>query len=47
MRYCQRWWITEGALCDGSSESRQEAGRKLERGLMPNEHVVADAKRAF
>ena len=35
------------SLCDGSGESRQNARRKLERGLMPNEHVVADAKRAF
>ena len=35
------------SLCDGSGESRQKARRKLERGLMPNEHVVADAKRAF
>ena len=35
------------SLCDGSGESRQEARRKIERGLMPNEHVVADAKRAF
>ena len=33
--------------CDGSGESRQKARRKLERGLMPNEHVMADAKRAF
>ena len=33
--------------CDGSGESRQKARRKLERGLMPNEHVVANAKRAF
>ena len=33
--------------CDGSGESRQKARRKLERGFMPNEHVVADAKRAF
>ena len=32
-------------LCDGFG--RQKATRKLERGLMPNEHVVADAKRAF
>ena len=32
---------------DGSGESRQKARRKLERGLMPNEHVMADAKRAF
>ena len=31
--------------CDGSGESRQKARRKLERGLMPNEHVIADAKR--
>ena len=35
------------SLSDGSGESRQKARRKLERGLMPNEHVVADAKRAF
>ena len=35
------------SLCDGSGESRQKARRKLERGLKPNEHVVADAKRAF
>ena len=35
------------SLCDGSGESRQKARRKLERGLMPNDHVVADAKRAF
>ena len=28
-------------------KSRQKARRKLERGLMPNEHVVADAKRAL
>ena len=33
--------------CDGSGESRQRARRKLERGLMPNEHVMAYAKRAF
>ena len=33
--------------CDGSGESRQKARRKHERGLMPNEHVMADAKRAF
>ena len=33
--------------CDGSGESRQKARRKLERCLMPNEHVMADAKRAF
>ena len=33
--------------CDGSGESRQKARRKLERGLLPNEHVMADAKRAF
>ena len=33
--------------CDGSGESRQKARRKLERGLMPNEHVMPDAKRAF
>ena len=35
------------SLCDGSGESRQKARRKLERGLMPNEHVVADARRVF
>ena len=35
------------SLCDGSGESRQKARRKLERGLMPHEHIVADAKRAF
>ena len=35
------------SLCDGSGESRKKARRKLERGLMPNEHVVADAKRTF
>ena len=34
------------SLWDGSGESRQKARRKLESGLMPNEHVVADAKRA-
>ena len=33
--------------CDGSGESRQKERRKLERGLMPNEHVMADATRAF
>ena len=33
--------------CDGSGESRQKARRKLERGSMPNEHVLADAKGAF
>ena len=33
--------------CDGSGESRQKARRKLERGLMLNEHVMADAKRAL
>ena len=33
--------------CDGSGESRQKARRKLERGLIPNEHVMTDAKRAF
>ena len=33
--------------CDGSGEYRQKARRKLERGLMPNELVMADAKRAF
>ena len=35
------------SLCDGSGESSQKARRKVERGLMPNEHVVADAKRTF
>ena len=35
------------SLCDGSGESRQKARGKLERGLMPNEQVSADAKRAF
>ena len=35
------------SLCDGFGKSRQKARRKLERGLMPNEHVVTDAKRAF
>ena len=35
------------SLCDGSGESCQAARRKLERGLMPNEHVVSGAKRAF
>ena len=35
------------SLCDGSGESRQKARRKLERELMPNEHDMADAKRAF
>ena len=35
------------SLCDGSGECRQKARRKLERGLMPNGHVMADAKRAF
>ena len=35
------------SLCDGSGESRQKARRKLERGLMPIEHVMTDAKRAF
>ena len=33
--------------CDGSGESRQKARRKLERGLLPNEQVMADAKRIF
>ena len=33
--------------CDGTGGSRQKARRKLERGLMPNEHVTVDAKRAF
>ena len=35
------------SLCDGTGESRQKARRKLEHGLMPNEHVTADANRAF
>ena len=35
------------SLCDGSGEPRQKARRKLESRLMPNEHAVADAKRAF
>ena len=35
------------SLCDGSGESRQQARRELERGLMPNEHVVADANAHF
>ena len=35
------------SLRDGSGESRQKARRKLERGSMPNAHVVADAKRTF
>ena len=35
------------SLCDGSGESRQKSRHNLERGLMPNEHVVADAKRAL
>ena len=30
------------SLCEGSGEFRQKAKSKLERGLMPNEHVVAD-----
>ena len=30
-----------------NGESRQKGRRKLERGLMPNEQVMADAKRAF
>ena len=30
------------SLCDGSGEARKKARRKLERGLMPNEHGVAD-----
>ena len=32
---------------DRSGESRQKASCKLERALMPNEHVVAAANRAF
>ena len=49
MRCCQRCWSLRllKSLCDSSGESRLKARRKLERGLMPNEHVVADAKRAF
>ena len=35
------------SLCDGSGESHQKARRKFERGLMPTEHVVEDAKRAY
>ena len=35
------------SLCDGSGVSRQKARRKPKRVLMPNEHVVADAKRTF
>ena len=35
------------SLCDGTGESRQKARCELERGLMPNEQVTADAKRAF
>ena len=35
------------SLCDGTGESRQKARRTLERCLMPNEQVTADAKRAF
>ena len=35
------------SLRDGSGESRQKARRKLERGSMPNAHVVADVKRTF
>ena len=35
------------SLCDGSGESRQKARRRLERGLMPNQHVMAGAKSAF
>ena len=35
------------SLCDETGESRQKARRKLERGLMPNEQVTTDAKRAF
>ena len=35
------------SLCNGSGESRQKVRRKLEGGLMPNERVVADAKRTF
>ena len=46
MRCCQRWWTLRllKSLCDGSGESRQRARRKLERGLMTNEHVVADCE---
>ena len=43
---CERWWAVE-VSCDGSGESRRKARRKLERGLMPNARVPADAKRAF
>ena len=35
------------SLYEGSGETRQKARRRLERGSMPNEHVVAGAKRAF
>ena len=35
------------SLCDGTGESRQTARHKLERGLMPNEQISADVKRAF
>ena len=34
-------------LCDGTGESRQKVRCKLERGLMSNEQVTADAKRGF
>ena len=33
--------------CDGTGESRFKARRKLERGLMANAQVTADARRAF
>ena len=33
--------------CGGTGEYRQKARRKLERGLMPNAQVTADAKRPF
>ena len=32
------------SLYDGTGESRQKTRRKLERGLMPNEQVTADAQ---
>ena len=32
--------------CDGTGESRQKARRKLERSLVPNAQVTADARRA-
>ena len=33
--------------CDGTGESRQQARRKLEQGLLPNAQVAADANCAF